>query len=130
MTSLPKIGAMIRCVGPSFEAGAVTYNGHTNIDLPRRTADGEIMPDTFDSYHLKRVGGKWIYDLVPIGGQCEHCSKPIGGERHSKVYLGEPHGPLDARIVHTECVPAFRAANRGDLDSIEDIDHSGDLGPA
>ena len=55
---------MIRCVGPSFEAGAVTFSGHTNIDLPRRTDDGKIIPDAFDSYELKQVGDKWIYELV------------------------------------------------------------------
>ena len=64
MPLLPKIGAMIPCVGPSFEAGAVTFSGHANIDLPRRTDDGKIIPDMFDLYELKQVGGKWIYELV------------------------------------------------------------------
>ena len=127
MTDLPKIGTMIRCVGPGFEAGAVTYSGHSNIDLPRRTDDGKFIPDTVDSYQLKYVGNEWIYELVRLDVRmpCAHCTKPISGGTHSNVYLRRPDGALDTRVVHSECVAAFRAANRADIDSIEDIDDSG-----
>ena len=59
MQNLPKIGAMIRCVGAPIEAGAVTYNGHFSINLPRRTDDGTIVHGAFDSYQLRWVGEEW-----------------------------------------------------------------------
>lgn len=64
MDTLPKIGTMIRCMGPKFEAGAVTFAGQSRIDLPRRTEDGRIIPNTFDLYQLRQVGTEWIYQLV------------------------------------------------------------------
>lgn len=123
MESLPKIGNMIRCVSPTFEAGRVTFSGHTKIDLPRRTDDGKIVPNAFDLYQLKQVKGEWIYELVQTCERCEHCSQPIGDEPCAIVYLIRPDGTgLDARCLHTECVAAFKAINRADIDSIEDVD--------
>ena len=60
----PEIGATIRCVAPTFEAGAVTYNGHTIIQLPHRNDHGKIIPRSIDLYRLKQVGKEWIYELV------------------------------------------------------------------
>jgi len=64
MQPLPKIGAMVRCVGPSYDAGAVTYNGHGDIRLPSRTESGRIVPGTLDWYRLTRVGGEWVYQFM------------------------------------------------------------------
>ena len=64
MNTLPRIGTMIRCVGRTFEAGAVTFAGHSRIDLPRRTEDGKIIPRVFDTYQLTQVGKEWIYELM------------------------------------------------------------------
>lgn len=127
METLPKIGTLIRCVGARLEAGAVTYNGHTSIPLPRRTDDGKTGPGMFDLYHLRQVGSEWIYELVQPSGRCEHCSTPVGGGTYSIVYLLHPDASgLDTRFLHTGCVAAFIATHRADIDSIEDIDDSGD----
>lgn len=63
MKDFPKIGTMIRCVGSSFDVGAVTYSGHESIRLPHRTDTGKIIPDTFDLYQLTRVGVEWFYEF-------------------------------------------------------------------
>jgi hypothetical protein len=64
MESRPMIGAMIRCVAPRFEAGAVTYNGHTTIELPQRSEEGRIIPRVFDRYQLRQVEKEWIYQRL------------------------------------------------------------------
>lgn len=79
MESRPEIGAMIRCIAPKFEAGAVTYSGHTVIELPHRTADGKITPRAFDLYQLKPVGKEWIYQRVELNA----CKKAATGPRSS-----------------------------------------------
>ena len=66
MAIRPEIGAMIRCVAPQYEAGAVTYYGHTIIELPHRTDLGKITPRSVDLYQLKQVGKEWIYELVEL----------------------------------------------------------------
>ena len=66
MVFRPEIGAMIRCVAPKYEAGAVTYYGHTIIELPHRTDDGKIIPRSVDLYLLKHVGNDWVYELVEL----------------------------------------------------------------
>ena len=130
MLELPKFGILIRCVGPRFEAGAVTYNGHSTIELPRRTDDGRILHDRIDTYQLKRVGEQWIYERIDsrrVGMACEHCGKPIQSGKYANVYLRGANGTsLDTKILHTECVAAFKSASRAQIDSIEDIDDSDD----
>lgn len=130
MLDLPKIGTMIRCVGPRFEAGAVTFNGHSRIELPRRTDDGRVLPDAIDLYQLKRVGEEWVYERIDPRGMrmtCDHCTKPISGGAYSNVYLRRADGTvLDPRVLHAECIAAFKAVNRADIDSIEDIENSDD----
>ena len=61
---LPKIGTMIRCIGPNFDAGSVTYAGHSIIQLPHRMDDGRIISNTFAEYRLKQNGEGWVYELV------------------------------------------------------------------
>ena len=68
MAVLPKIGTMIRCIGPNFDAGSVTYAGHSIIQLPRRTERQARSfrggGGGFADYQLKRIGEEWVYELV------------------------------------------------------------------
>ena len=64
MAVLPKLGTMIRCVGPDFVAGSVAYAAQGVIQLPRRTHNGQIIPNAYAQYQLQKVGEEWIYKLV------------------------------------------------------------------
>ena len=125
MADLPKVGTLIRCVGASIHAGAVTYSGHSTISLPHRTEAGKIIPEAFDAYQLKSIGNGWIYELIGLDQmRCEYCTNPVSGGKYSIAYLHRPDGTPSTGVVHTECIPAFRATNRPDFDSIETIDNS------
>ena len=129
MLDLPKIGTMIRCLGPTFEAGVVTFYGHSRIELPHRKDDGRIVREAIDLYQLKRVGEEWVYERIDPRGMrmtCDHCAKPISGGAYSNVYLRRAGAVLDPRVLHAECVAGFRAVNGVDIDSIDDIEDSND----
>jgi len=61
---LPKLGTMIRCVGPDFVADSVAFAAQSAIQLPRRTHDGQIIPKEYAKYQLQKVGEEWVYRLV------------------------------------------------------------------
>ena len=66
MLPLPEIGALIRCCGPSYDAGSVTYSGHERIHLPTRHSAGKILPGLLGTYQLFDQSGEWIYRSVPL----------------------------------------------------------------
>lgn len=60
------IGELIRCLGPSYDAGSVTYSGNERIELPVRDMRGKILMGSLGVYKLTDLSGEWIYRLVQL----------------------------------------------------------------